>query len=151
MSVNPRVHSAAIFKRMQSSFSNFGQRHFWAVFALLLTFSLPAHARWETMGLYPLGVFYVDTASVVREGEHRKLLSMLDYREAQSGSQGKPFLSTRSQLHIDCKKEQVRTLHLTMFAGPMLSGAVVESEGILQEWQLIPAETPMRRIWNRVC
>jgi hypothetical protein len=105
----------------------------------------------ETMGLYPQGVFYIDTASVVREGDYRKVLSTLDYRQAQSSSQGKPFLSTRSQLHIDCKKELVRTLHLTMFAGAMLSGAVVESEGILNEWQLIPPETPMRRIWNRLC
>lgn len=139
---------------MQASFLKFRRRPCWPVFALLLTLSalsLPAHARWETMGLYPIGAFYIETSSVVREGDYRKLLSALDYRDPQSSSQGKPFLSTRSQLHIDCKKEQVRTLHLTMFAGPMLSGAVVESEGILQEWQLIPAETPMRRIWNRVC
>jgi hypothetical protein len=138
-------------KNMTFSFSNSRQLHFWPLFVVLITLCLPAHARWETMGLYPIGMFYIDTASVVREGDHRKLLSTLDYREAQKSSEGKKFLSTRSQLHIDCKQELVRTLHLTMFAGPMLSGAVVESEGILQEWQLIPTGTPMRKIWSRVC
>jgi hypothetical protein len=136
---------------MHSSIRTIRPRHLWPFFALLATLCLPAHARMETMGLYPQGVFYIDTASVVREGDYRKVLSTLDYRQAQNSSQGKPFLSTRSQLHIDCKKELVRTLHLTMFAGAMLSGAVVESEGILNEWQLIPPETPMRRIWNRLC
>lgn len=136
---------------MQLSFRTIRQRLLWPVFALLATLCLPAQARLETMGLFPIGVFYIDSASVVREGGYRKLLSALDYRETQSSSQGKAFLSTRSQLHIDCKKELVRTLHLTMFAGQMLSGAVVDSEGILQEWQLIPSDTPMRRIWHRVC
>ncbi len=140
-----------ILKRMQTSFSNSRQRYFWPVFALLITLSLPAYARWEPMGLYPVGMFYIDTTSVVREGDFRKLISALDYREAQSGTGGKKFLSTRSQLHIDCKQELVRTLHLTMFAGPMLSGAVVENGGILKEWELIPAETPMHKIWYRVC
>jgi hypothetical protein len=136
---------------MQSLFLNFRRRLALPVLALLATLCFPVHARWETMGLYPVGVFYIDSASVIREGGYRKLQSMLDYRETQSSSQGKAFLSTRSQLHMDCKKELVRTLHLTMFAGQMLSGAVVDSEGILQEWQLIPADTPMRRIWHRVC
>ena len=136
---------------MQSFFLNLSQRHFWSVFVLLITICQTAHARWENMGLYPVGMFYIETTSVLREGDHRKLLSSLDYRDAQNSSEGKKYLSTRSQLHIDCKKELVRTLHLTLFSGPMLCGAVVESEGILQEWQLIPAETPMRRIWNRVC
>lgn len=136
---------------MQPLFLKFRQHLALPVIALLAALCLPAHARWETMGLYPVGMFYIDSASVVRDGGYRKLLSALDYRETQSSSQGKAFLSTRSQLHIDCKKELVRTLHLTMFAGQMLSGAVVESEGILQEWQLIPNDTPMRRIWHRLC
>jgi len=121
------------------------------MFALLFTFCLPAHARWVNMGLYPIGIFYIDTTSLVREGDDRKVLSMLDYREAQTSTDGQKFLSTRSQLHIDCKQELVRTLHLTMFAGPMLGGAVVESGGLLKEWQLIPTDTAMRRIWYRVC
>jgi hypothetical protein len=34
---------------------------------------------------------------------------------------------------------------------PWLSGQVIESEGLFQEWQLIPTGTPMHRIWNRIC
>ena len=150
-SINIQSSFRDIFKRMQTSYSSSRQRYVWPVYALLITLCLPAYARWEPMGLYPVGMFYIDTTSVVREGDFRKLISALDYRETQSGTGGKKYLSTRSQLHIDCKQELVRTLHLTIFAGPMLSGAVVENGGILKEWQLIPAETPMHKIWYRVC
>ena len=151
MSIKASSRFGAILMRMKSSTSGFRKRHFWPVFALLITLCLPVHARWENVGLYSMGMFYIDTDSVVHEGDFRRLLTSLDYREAQTGTDGKKFLSTRSQLHIDYKQELVRTLHLTMFAGPMLSGAVVESGGMLKEWQLIPTETAMHKIWYRVC
>jgi hypothetical protein len=151
MSIKERMPFDAIFRCMKSSLFNFRRRHFWPVFAWLVTLCLPVHARLENVGLYPIGMFYIDTASVVREGDTRRLLSTLDYSTAQTTTEGKKYLSTRSQLHIDCKKELVRTLHQTFFSGPMLSGAVVESGGLLKEWQLIPTETPMRQIWYRVC
>ncbi len=137
--------------RMKSPFLKFRKHLVWPVFASLITLCLPVHARWENVGLYSIGMFYIDTASVVREGDFRKLQTSLDYREAQTATDGRKFLSTRSQLHIDCKQALVRTLHLTMFAGPMLSGTVIESGGMLKEWQLIPTETAMHQIWYRVC
>ena len=118
---------------------------------LLTGLSLPAHARWESIGLYAQGTFYIDLDSVVREAGKRKLTSSVDYRAPQTNSQGKTYLSTRSMLHIDCSAELARTLHLTFFAGPMLKGAVVESEGILLDWQPVPTGTPMYRIMHRVC
>ena len=48
----------------------------------------PVHAHWENVGLYSAGIYYVDTASVVREGDTRRLTSLLDYRSTQSSSEG---------------------------------------------------------------
>ena len=90
-------------------------------------------------------------ASVVREGETRRLMSLLDYRSLQSSNEGKKYLSIRSQLHIDCRSETVRTLHLALFAGPMASGALVESGGMLHEWMQILPDTPMHQIMHKVC
>ena len=149
--IKENMSFAAILMSMHRSLFYRLRRCLWPVFALVFTYSLPAHARWESVGLYSIGMFYIDTASLVREGDFRKLNSSLDYREAQNSTDGRKFLSTRSQLHIDCKQELVRTLHLTIFAGPMLSGEVIESGGILKEWQLIPTETAMHQIWYRVC
>jgi hypothetical protein len=117
----------------------------------LLVFCAPAHARWENVGLYTAGIYYVDTASVVREGETRKLLSLLDYRNTQTSNEGKKYLSIRTQLHIDCRTESVRTLHLALFAGPMASGALIESGGMLHEWMPAPPNTPMHQIMHKVC
>jgi hypothetical protein len=117
----------------------------------LLVLCAPAHARWENVGLYTAGIYYVDTASVVREGETRKVLSLLDYRNTQTSNEGKKYLSIRTQLHIDCRMESVRTLHLALFAGPMASGALVESGGMLHEWMPAPPNTPMHQIMHKVC
>lgn len=117
----------------------------------LLVLCAPAHARWENVGLYTAGIYYVDTASVVREGETRKVLSLLDYRNTQTSNEGKKYLSIRTQLHIDCRTESVRTLHLALFAGPMASGALVESGGMLHEWMPAPPNTPMHQIMHKVC
>jgi hypothetical protein len=144
--------AAFIFKLMHQMIFCFIARAPLISLALLLTgLGLPAHARWETIGLYAQGTFYIDLDSVVREPGKRKLSSSVDYRSPQTNSQGKQYLSTRSLLHIDCTAELARTLHLSFFAGPMLKGAVVESEGILLDWQPIPSGTPMYRIMHRVC
>ena len=103
------------------------------------------------MGLWKKGAFYLDRQSVLREGDFRKVYTGLDYREPQKNDQGKTYRSTKSLLHIDCKKQEVRTLHLAMFAGQMMSGPVVEAEGILAEWQSVPADTPMHRIVWMMC
>ena len=119
--------------------------------ALLLAFVLPAHARWDNVGLWRQGAFYLDRTTLEKSGDFRKVSTMLDYRVPQKNQLGKTFRSTRSLLHIDCKKEDVRTLHLSMYAGQMLTGELVESEGILAEWQPVPADTPMHRIIWTVC
>jgi hypothetical protein len=54
-------------------------------------------------------------------------------------------------LHIDCRTETVRTLHLALFAGPMASGALVESGGMLHEWMPALPNTPMHQIMHKVC
>jgi len=117
----------------------------------LLIHSAPVHARWENLGLHTAGIYYIDTASVVREGETRRLMSLLDYRSTQSSNEGKKYLSIRTQLHIDCKTQTVRTLHLALFAGPMASGALVQSGGMLHEWMPVLPNTPMHQIMYKVC
>jgi hypothetical protein len=76
---------------------------------------------------------------------------MMDYKIAQKSESGDTFLSTRSQMEINCQSRQVRIVHLSMHSGARLGGRVVDSEGILRDWQAIPPGTPVDRIWARVC
>ena len=152
MRINPTIQTVVILKLMNKPIISglLSSEMPWLTLCLLV-FSAAAHARWENVGLYTAGIYDVDTASVVREGETRKLLSLLDYRNTQTSSKGKKYLSIRTQLHIDCRTQSVRTLHLALFAGPMASGALVESGGMLHEWMPAPPNTPMHQIMHKVC
>lgn len=110
-----------------------------------------ATPQWASVGLYDQGAVSVDIANVSREGPLRRFWSMMDYKVAQKSESGDTFLSTRSQMEINCQTRQVRILHLSMHAAARLGGRVVDSEGILREWQAIPPGTPVDRISARVC
>lgn len=110
-----------------------------------------ATPQWASVGLYDQGAVSVDIANVSREGPLRRFWSMMDYKIAQKAESGGTFLSTRSQMEINCQTRQVRILHLSMHSAARLGGQVVDSEGILREWQAIPPGTPVDRISARVC
>jgi hypothetical protein len=112
---------------------------------------MAATPQWASVGLYDQGAVSVDLANVIREGPLRKIWSMMDYKIAQKSESGDTFLSTRSQMEINCQSRQVRIVHLSMHSGARLGGRVVDSEGILRDWQAIPPGTPVDRIWARVC
>lgn len=113
--------------------------------------AVAATPQWASVGLYDQGAVSLDIANVSREGPLRRFWSMMDYKVAQKSESGDTFLSTRSQMEINCQTRQVRILHLSMHAAARLGGRVVDSEGILREWQAIPPGTPVDRISARVC
>ena len=113
--------------------------------------AVAATPQWASVGLYDQGAVSVDIANVSREGPLRRFWSMMDYKVAQKSESGDTFLSTRSQMDINCQTRQVRILHLSMHAAARLGGRVVDSEGIMREWQAIPPGTPVDRISARVC
>jgi hypothetical protein len=121
------------------------------LFGALTCTAHAANAQWASVGLYDQGAFYVDVANVTREGSVRRFWSMMDYKTPQKSEGGKTYLSTRSQMEINCQTRQARVLHLSMHTATHLGGQVVESEGILREWQAIPPSTPADRIASRVC
>lgn len=113
----------------------------------------PAHAapRWETLMLNAQGVYYIDPASVSRDGDKRTFISMLDYRNTQINEAGKPYLSIQSQFQINCRMKLARIVHLTYYSGPMLTGNVIERQGMLQDWNEIDSTTPVARMVRFVC
>jgi hypothetical protein len=120
--------------------------------ALLGLASPPALAAdWASVGLFDQGTFYIDRDSIAREGETRKVWTMLDYRQPQHNSHGKTYRSTRSLQHIQCKSHQVKTLSLAFYSGTRGSGDVLSSEGVIQEWQPIPSDSVLAKMAWTVC
>ena len=108
-------------------------------------------ADWAALGLFDQGTFYIDRDTIVREGETRKVWTMLDYRQPKSNSHGLPYRSTRSLVQIQCKTQQVKTLSLAFFKGTRGSGDVLSSEGVIQDWQPIPPDSVLAKMAWTVC
>ena len=125
-------------------------RHF-VLLSLLLLCSVAHAATWVSAGLHDLGIYYYDSASIEHQGDRRRAWTMLDYRDAQKNKQGQSFKSTRAQMEFDCKDKRVRALTVSFHSGSRLSGEVLVSEGVFQDWMGVPPNTPMANIMKAVC
>ena len=124
----------------------------WLTAAVLGAGLSPANAAdWAAVGLFEQGTFYIDRDSIAREGETRKVWTMLDYRQPKTNSHGQAYRSTRSLQQIQCKTQQVKTLSLAFYKGTRGSGDVLSSEGVIQEWQPIPPDSVLAKMAWTVC
>jgi hypothetical protein len=125
---------------------------FWLISALVGGGTLSAQAAdWAAVGLFDQGTFYIDRDSIAREGDTRKVWTMLDYRQSKTNSHGQAYRSTRSLQHIQCKTQQVKTLSLAFYKGTRGSDDVLSSEGVIQEWQPIPPDSVLAKMAWTVC
>ena len=122
------------------------------VTALLLLFpSHAAHAEWQKVLTFESGTIYVDDASIKKAGYVRSFWSLLDYRSPQKSQRGAYYVSTRTHMEMDCRKEMVHILQFSMHSGPMLTGEVIDTQGVMREWQSIPPDTPLVNLFQFVC
>jgi hypothetical protein len=137
--------------KLLNTWSRFGRPS--ALVCVLATLLTPVAqaADWSSIGLYEQGTFYIDRDSLIREGTTRKVWTMLDYRQPQTSHQGKPYRSSRSLLQFDCRDHRVKTLSLSRHTGARLQGDTLTSEGVIADWQPIPADTPMAKMAWVVC
>ena len=118
----------------------------------LVALSLCASAAdWVALGLADIGTYGIDRASIEKDGNMRRVLTMLDYREPQRSAQGKTYLSSRALMEMECVKRQVRTRSMALFSGHNLGGESLTSEGIFDQWQAVPPHSPVFTMFKVVC
>jgi hypothetical protein len=122
-----------------------------AVTALALLAPHVAHAEWQKVTTTDSGIIYVDDGTIKRAGPIRSFWSLLDYRTPQKAQRGAYYVSTRTHMEMDCRKEMVHILQFSMHSGPMLTGEIVDSQGVMREWQTIPPDTPLVNLFRFVC
>lgn len=110
-----------------------------------------ANTKWEPVAQDEQGLFYVDPKSVTQEEGHKTVWSALDYKKPQSTAQGSVYRSARSQIRINCAPKKAMIMHLTYYSGPMLTGQIVNRQGMLHEWVVIDPSSPIHKIARRVC
>ncbi|NBW54079.1 MAG: hypothetical protein EBR42_02070 [Betaproteobacteria bacterium] len=108
-------------------------------------------ADWVALGLADIGTYGIDRASIEKEGPLRRVWTMLDYREPQKSAQGKTYLSSRALMEMECTKRQVRTRSMALYSGHNLGGEALTSEGIFDQWQSVPPNSPVFTMFKVVC
>ena len=128
-------------------------KQFLALIATALALLAPhaAHAEWQKVTTTDSGIIYVDDGTIKRSGPIRSFWSLLDYRTPQKAQRGAYYVSTRTHMEMDCRKEMVHILQFSMHSGPMLTGEIVDSQGVMREWQTIPPDTPLVNLFRFVC
>jgi hypothetical protein len=123
------------------------------VLASLFMLCMPhaAHAEWQKVVTFDSGTIYVDDASTKKAGYVRTFWSLLDYKTTQKSQRGAYYSSTRTNMEIDCRKQMVHILQFSMHSGPMLTGEIIDSQGVMREWQTIPPDTPLVNLYQHVC
>jgi len=116
-----------------------------------LSLSSIAHADWQKVTSTDSGVIYVDDGSMKKMGPIRSFWSLFDYRVPQKAQRGAYYVSTRTHMEMDCRKEMVHILQFSMQSGPMLTGEIIDSQGVMREWQTIPPDTPLVSLFRFVC
>jgi len=118
--------------------------------AIVLT-PFATQAEWQKVTTTDSGTIYIDDASIKRTGPIRSFWSLLDYRTPQKAQRGAYYISTRTHMEMDCRKEMVHMLQFSMHSGPMLTGEILDTQGVMREGQRIPPDTPLVRVSRCVC
>jgi hypothetical protein len=126
-------------------------RFFPALILLMLLWSTPSQAEWQKVTSTDSGIIYIDDASMKKQGSVRSFWSVFDYKAPQKAQRGAFYVSTRTHMEMDCRKEIVHILQFSMHSGPMLTGEIIDSQGVMREWQTIPPDTPLVNIFKFVC
>ena len=149
--MNHFAHTLKYISAKSGFFSVFQWRVAVTAMLLALLAFQPAHAEWQKVTTTDSGIIYVDDGTIKRNGPIRSFWSLLDYRTPQKAQRGAFFVSTRTHMEMDCRKEMVHILQFSMHSGPMLTGEIVDSQGVMREWQTIPPDTPLVSLFKFVC
>ena len=94
--------------------------------ALVMVAASPAQAAdWIPVSKSTLGVIYIDSATIRKDGNLRQAWQITDYQVR--GEEGE--LSERSLYEYDCKEGRVRGLTLSIHSGPMAGGKTLHTAG----------------------
>jgi hypothetical protein len=114
--------------------------------ALLLA-SSGAWADWVKLGETDEATFYIDPATIRKEGNLRRVWEMQDLK--QKGRNGQ--LSFRARTEYDCNQDRIRILSLSTHSELMGSGKTLSRGSHPLEWEDIPPGTYFEAILKIVC
>ena len=95
---------------------------------------------------------YANPATYEKIGDKVTMWSMIDLRKAARLSDGKLFLSWKSQYDFDCKERKSRLLVASMHAGNMGNGEVTNRLDFESpEWEAVLSASKGEALWKFAC
>ncbi len=85
----------------------------------------PAWAEWVKVSESDLAVWYLDPATIRKDGSLRRVWRIKDHHKHQVSSDG--IASYRNLDEYDCKDERFRTIVWSAHSGPMATGVILQS------------------------
>ena len=116
---------------------------------LLMLATAPAWAEWLKVSENDTVVFYVDPATLRKDGTLRRVLELQDLKRRDRDGE----LSRRSVFEYDCADERYRILSSSAHAGQMATGAVIinVSDPDPDTWDHAPLESVAETLLRLVC
>jgi hypothetical protein len=116
---------------------------------ILLLATGSAWAEWEKIAANNDATFYVDRATLRKDGNLRRMWSIQNLKQRNKDGE----ISRRIRYEYDCKGERSRALALSTHTEPMADGKTLfSSSGDLNDpWNDIPPESAGERILKIVC
>lgn len=98
---------------------------------------------------------YIEASAMEKNGDHRTVWVLYDFKKQQTKSGGVSFRSAKIQREYDCAKAVTRILTIQHFAGPMESGTkVLEKTAANEEWEPVgqlESGTIAKDLWTLAC
>jgi len=121
-----------------------------ALLLLALLFAAgSACAEWTAVAETPGGSFYLDYATLRKDGDHRRVMQLDNQKQRQPEGE----LSSIVLAEFDCKGKRSRMLELTNYADPMGQGKVLFRTGkdLVSPWAPIVAGTAVSLLAGAAC
>jgi hypothetical protein len=114
---------------------------------LAVAFCVPAYAMWVTVTRNEAATVYVDSASIVQVGTHKRIWVVYDL--TNQDVEGKQ--SVRSYIEYDCAEAKYKTLSASSHANRMGNGPVLKSLPVPGDWKLVTQDALSRQLYSFAC
>ena len=104
---------------------------------LLALMAQPASAAWVKVYENDTSMFYVDPASIRKNGVLVSAWGIVNLKTQEPDG----ALSKRALVEYDCKATRLRVLTIAAFSGPMATGKLLATESKPGDWRPIESES----------
>lgn len=117
---------------------------------MLLLVTNTASAAWTYVGDTGYALHYVDTGSIQRIGNNRRMWDLFDYKAQQTKTR-KPYFSSRSLMEYDCSNMKQRRLSIIVSSGKMGGGDTVFTNSEADPWKTIESNSAAIEFFKIAC